>query len=528
MPATENDKPVRILHLEDDATDFELIQATLEVEGIRAQARRIGTREEFGDALGEAAHDLILSDNSLPGFDGLTALEMANQHGSTVPFIFVSGTLGEETAIESLKRGATDYVLKTRLSRLGPAVRRALAEAVERRRLSEAEAALRDSEERLRQAQKMEIVGQLAGGVAHDFNNLLTPIMAYCEFIRERVEAGNPIRQDVDEIERAARRAEGLTRQLLSFCRRKPIETRALDLNDVVADAEKMLRRLISADSRLVCARGKSLPAIKADPGQIEQILMNLVVNARDAMPAGGEIRIETSCARIEDGGEVGEIGPGTYVILRVSDTGMGVEADVLPRIFDPFFTTKEPGKGTGLGLSTVHGIVKQCNGHIEVHTQRGLGTTFTVLLPRAEEEAKESSEASEPRRRPVRGRETILLVEDDETVRKLVRDVLRRGHYAVIEVPSSAEALRFCQREEVLIDLVLADVVMPEVSGPELVKAVHAMSPGTRMLFMTGYGEKAEQMIGPGAACLQKPFTPRVLLDRVREMLDTPLAEAA
>ena len=527
MSMTDRERPVKILHVEDDPTDFELIQATLEAAGIRTEAERIATREEFGNALDQGGHDLILSDNSLPGFDGLSALAMATERGSSAPFIFVSGTLGEETAIESLKRGATDYVLKTRLSRLVPAVRRALVEAAERRRLNEAESALRDSEERLRQAQKMEIVGQLAGGVAHDFNNLLTPILSYCEFIRDRVEATHPIRQEVDEIERAARRAEGLTRQLLSFCRRKGVEPRVLDLNDVVAEAEKMLGRLLGADAKLVCLRGKSLPSIKADPGQLEQILMNLVVNARDAMPAGGEIRVETSCGRIDDG-ETGEIAPGTYVLLRVSDTGHGIDPDVLPHIFDPFFTTKEPGKGTGLGLSTVYGIVKQCSGHIEVHTQRGLGTTFTVLLPRAEEEAPEATEATDRRPRPMRGRETVLLVEDDQTVRELVRDVLRRNHYAVIDVPSSAEALRFCQREEVVIDLVLADVVMPELSGPELVRAVQATSPGTRMLFMTGYGEKAQLLIGSDTVCLQKPFTPRVLLERVREVLDAPHAEAA
>jgi signal transduction histidine kinase len=527
MQEQENAERVRILHLEDDPTDFELIHAMLEAEGISAVADRIDTPQELAAALEAGRHDLVLSDNSLPGFDGLSALKMTKEKAPELPFIFVSGTLGEETAIESLKNGATDYVLKQRLSRLGPAIRRALKESNERRRLRLAEGALLESEERFRQAQKMEVVGQLAGGMAHDFNNLLTPILSYCEFARGRLEPGNAALADIEQIERVAKRAEGLTRQLLGFCRRRAPEPKEIDLSALVADCEDMLKRLMGAEVRLVPVLGRDLPPIKADVVQIEQVLMNLVVNARDAMPAGGDVRIETSWARVEEDPDR-QIPSGTYVILRVTDTGHGIDSDLLPRVFEPFFTTKEVGKGTGLGLSTVAAIVRQWAGHVEVESRSGLGTTFTVMFPRADTGARESVEPRDPRTRSSRGKETILLVEDDESVRALVNEVLRREGYAVIDAPSSAEALRICESGEARIDLVLADVVMPQLSGPDLVRNIQALTPGTAVLFMTGYGEKAHGMLSRESPCLQKPFTPRGLVKKVREVLDMPVSKAA
>src|SRR5437773_582533 len=344
-------RPLRILHLEDDPNDVELVGATLEADGLDCDRKVTSTREEFVSVLEQGNPDLVLSDFSLPGFDGLSALEIARRRSRDLPFIIVSGTLGEEAAIDSLRCGATDYVLKHRLTRLGPAVRRALGEARERRERKQLEV-------QLRQAQKMEAVGRLAGGVAHDFNNLLNVIMGYGELLLERLAEDDPSRSKIVEIRSAAERAASLTRQLLAFSRKQVIQPRVLDLNLLLAEMEKMLRRLIGEDVELSTRRPLALDRVRADPGQIEQFVMNLVVNARDAMPEGGKLVIEMANVELDDAFVRRHPGsrPGPFVMIAVSDTGVGMDAEVQSHLFEPFFTTKEAGKGTGLGLATVYG----------------------------------------------------------------------------------------------------------------------------------------------------------------------------
>ena len=392
--------------------------------------------------------------------------------------------------------------------------------------------ALRKSEDQLRQAQKLEAIGRLAGGVAHDFNNLLTAIMGYGSLLRGRLRPEDPALRDTEEILRAAERAAGLTRQLLAFSRQQVLEPKVIDLNAVVTGLDKMLRRLIGEDIDLVTAPAPGLAHIKADPGQLEQVLMNLAVNARDAMPEGGKLTIETANVDLDEGYAQARVDlkPGRYVMLAVSDTGCGMGAEVRARMFEPFFTTKERGRGTGLGLSTVHGIVKQSEGHIEVYSEVGHGTTFKIYLPRVEG-ALDS--ALRPDVLPVgtEGTETILLVEDEDVIRRVVSQSLGLRGYTVIEAGDGSEAIAVCDRLGQSIDLLITDVVMPLMNGPDLAQRIAAIRPHLKVLFMSGYTDRAlihQGLRRAGTAFIQKPFTPDALAQKVREILDQPLARAA
>jgi signal transduction histidine kinase/CheY-like chemotaxis protein len=389
----------------------------------------------------------------------------------------------------------------------------------------ETERALRDSEEQLRQAQKMEAVGRLAGGIAHDFNNLLTAIQGYSELMLLRLPPRDPLRRHAEEIHKASGRAAALTRQLLAFSRKQVLEPKLLDLNAIVAGMDGMLRRVIGEDVELVSRPADRLGAVHADPGQLEQVILNLAVNARDAMPNGGKLILETRNAEVRPGSREASAGlaPGRYVVLAVTDTGVGMDAGILSRIFEPFFTTKEKGKGTGLGLSTVYGIVKQSGGHVFVRSEPGLGSTFEIYLPRVEgqpEAAAEERQATEP----ARGRETILLVEDEELVRDFAREVLEMHGYRVLEASGGGEALLLCERHTGPIDLMLTDVVMPHLNGRQLYERLAPTRPEMRVLYMTGYTEDAivhQGTLDPGTALITKPFTPDALVRKVREMLD-------
>jgi PAS domain S-box-containing protein len=391
--------------------------------------------------------------------------------------------------------------------------------------LMAAEQALRESEARLRQAQKMEAVGTLAGGVAHDFNNLLTAIKCNGEFLLAELGPSDPHREEVVEIAKAADRAAALTRQLLAFSRRQMLQPRVLDLNAVIGDMEKLLRRLIIEDIHLVTLLDSSLGRICADPSQLEQVIMNLAVNARDAMPTGGTLTIETS--NVELDGTYTErrpvVEPGRYVMLAVTDTGCGIEPETQARVFEPFFTTKERGKGTGLGLSTVYGIVKQSGGYVWVYSEPRQGTTFKVYLPRFQD----SAQPDDPGPRHVErldGTETILLVEDEETVRALARKVLERKGYTVLDARHGKDALLISQRHRGAIQLLLTDMVMPEMGGRELAEHLAGMDERMRVLYMSGYTDDAVARRGlaaPGAAFLQKPFTADALARAVRRVLD-------
>lgn len=380
-------------------------------------------------------------------------------------------------------------------------------------------------ENQLRHAQKMEAVGRLAGAVAHDFNNVLSVVLAYADLALGTLATEEPLRADVFEIKRAGERAAALTRQLLTFSRQQVAEPRVLDLNTLLAGIERMLRRLIGADVRLTMLTSSTLGRILADPGLVEQIIMNLVVNARDAMPRGGKLTIETSDVRLDEAYAVEHFGvtPGDYVMVAVSDTGIGMNKDTQARIFEPYFTTKEKDKGTGLGLATVFGIVQQCRGHIWLYSEPGVGTTFRIYFPRTDAPAAVGPASSSPPGPLEGGTETILLVENDEAVRAVARRMLRKAGYHVLEASNGGEALLLCEQHPATIHLLLSDVVLPLMSGRTLAARVVPLRPGMRVLFMSGYSDQAAVHHGTvesGAAFLAKPLTPESLLRKVREVL--------
>jgi PAS domain S-box-containing protein len=772
MQATGVGRPIRILHVEDSPEDAELVRSLLESDLPGVEILRVEDAGTFQKALESGLFDLVLSDYTLPSFDALSALRLTREIGPDTPFIVVSGMVGEDRAVESLKAGATDYVLKDRLSRLGSAVQRVVEESRVRRKRREAEAALernaerlrlvtratndaifdwdlasnqvwlsegfetlfgyettgseptvdffrrrlhpedrdrvlagiqetidrggtawsgeyrferadgsyryvfdrryvmresgravrvigalmdidarkraeeelRESEERYRsivettnewiwasdlqgrltysnqasqvilghppeslvgmarwdlvhaddlpaarepfrrsiaeragwtglvlrwrhsngtyrhlesnavpffdasgqligfrgasrditeriqleaqllQSQKMEAIGTLAGGVAHDFNNLLTSILGYSDIVLQELPSEDPLREDVEEIRKAGERAAALTRQLLAFSRKQILKPVVLDLDAVVADLEKMVRRLIGEDIEMVVSLDPDLGRVKADAGQIEQVVMNLVINARDAMPRGGKLTIETSNAEMDDSYIRRHAGAmtGSYVCLAVTDTGTGMDRETQSRIFEPFFTTKGPGKGTGLGLSTAYGIVKQSGGYISVDSELGKGTTFRVYLPRVFDSDHVVPAAKAPQ--PSTGRETILLTEDEEGLRVLAKRILKAHGYVVLEASGGEDALRIAQAHPGPIHLLLTDAVMPGMGGSELARRITVDRPQTRVLYMSGYTDDAvvrHGLLEAGTAFIQKPFTTEALAGKVRAVLD-------
>ena len=403
------------------------------------------------------------------------------------------------------------------------AVQGSARDITERKR---AEEALRASQFQLQQSQKLEAIGQLAGGVAHDFNNMLTAIIGYTDLSLRRVGLENPIRRNLEETKKAAERAASLVRQLLAFSRKQILEPKVLDLNDVVKDMEKMLTRLIGENINLATRLEPDLGSVKADPCQVEQIIMNLVVNARDAMPRGGRVTIETANITLDDQTILRHVSvkPGEYVMLAVSDTGSGMDQETQRRIFEPFFTTKEVGKGTGLGLSTVYGIVKQSGGYIWVYSEPGLGTMFKIYLPRIDDATAVTVEKLAQETTALRGSETILLVEDEDIVRGLTRKVLMQAGYNVLDAHSGEEAIRVCRAHNGPIDLLVTDVVMPELSGKEAADRLLKLRPAIRVLFMSGYTDEAivqHGVLDANVEFIQKPFTWIGLTRKVRDVLN-------
>jgi len=392
----------------------------------------------------------------------------------------------------------------------------------ERKRAEEEKIAL---QEQLRQSQKMEAIGQLAGGIAHDFNNLLTVIKGYSQLSQMELKEGDPLKENLGEIGKAAERAANLTRQILAFSRRQVMEMRVLDLNTVLRDLDKMLRRVIGEDVELVTLLASDVGRVKTDPGQIEQVIMNLAINARDAMPHGGKLTLETANVELDEHYARNHIAvkPGRYVMLSVSDTGVGMTPEVRDRVFEPFFTTKEKSKGTGLGLSTVYGIVKQSGGNIWVYSEPNHGTTFKIYLPRVDEpleEIKEEVVGEEIHR----GGETILLVEDEEEVRKLAVRILERQGYTVLEACDGEEALFLCKERKGPIHLILTDVVMPQMGGPGLVGQLKQVRQDFKVLYMSGYTDNSithQGVLEKGMNYIQKPFTIDGLIRKVRGVLD-------
>jgi len=663
---------VRVLIVEDSPTDAELNVRELRKGQFEPEWTRVDTEADFLAAL-DAQPEVILCDYSMPNFDGLRALELLRERSVKTPFILISGTLGEERAVEAIKGGADDYLLKDRLGRLGEAVRRAFEMRDIREARAQAEEALRESErayrqlvhglpvavyttdaeggielfneaavalwgrrprphedrwccseklftpdgtpipveqwplalairenrqvlgeevileqpdgnrywvvqhpcpmhdadgrvngavnvlmditkrkeaeEQLRiasralesdltetrnleaqllQAQKMESVGRLAGGIAHDFNNLLGVILGYGGLLLAKIESG-PDRTKLEQIVKAGERAAGLTRQLLAFSRKQVLQPRVLDLNDLVADMEKMLRRLIGEDIELATLL-EGVGNVKADPGQIEQVLMNLVVNARDAMPQGGLLTVRTSNVVLDDddASEHADVRPGPFVTLSVIDTGVGMTPETQRKIFEPFFTTKGTSEGTGLGLATSDGIVRQSGGHMVVTSELGRGSTFMVYLPRVGEEVL--SAVAAPTLRPPLGTETILLAEDEPGLREITREILEEHGYVVIEAGSGDGALKCAAEFPGDIGLLLTDVVMPRMGGRELAERLTVLRPRLRVMFMSGYTDDAvvrHGVLSTSAAFIQKPFGSETLLAKIREVLEQSFERA-
>jgi nitrogen-specific signal transduction histidine kinase/ActR/RegA family two-component response regulator len=396
-------------------------------------------------------------------------------------------------------------------------IRGSVTDITERKRAEETRRIL---ESRLAQAQKMEAVGRLAGGVAHDFNNLLTVIIGYCELLRATGPLADAGHDMVEGICAASERAAALTRQLLTFSRQQVVEPCVLDLNAVVADTEKMLRRLIGEDIRLETVLQPALAPVRADPGQIGQVIMNLAVNARDAMPSGGKLTIETATVELDE--TFAETRPGRYVLLAVTDTGQGMTPEVKARVFEPFFTTKGSGRGTGLGLATVRTIAEQNRGFVAVYSEPGRGSTFKVYLPTLDGSARVEPAGLTPGG-PVGGTETILLVEDEDAVRAVTRRILQGLGYTVVEASGGFEALRWAEQFAGTIDLLVTDVVMPDLGGRKLVEELTLVRPGLKVLYLSGYTDDAvvrHGVLHADVAFLQKPFTVEALARKVRQTL--------
>jgi hypothetical protein len=643
--------PLRVLIVEDSEDDALLLARELKRGGFDVAFELVETGDGLTTALGKGGWDVVFADFTMPKFRGTAALDMVRQRDADLPFIFVSGTIGEDVAVEAMKAGANDYVMKGNLKRLIPAVTRELRESAIRRERHRSEAdrraaeqALRVSEERHRllfehiadmimvldregvirfsspsvrailghapsdmvgrpslefvhpddvpqtvakrvavtgshgaivmqelrmrhrdgswrvidavlrnlldhadvggvvvtsrdvtdrrrleaeflQAQKLESVGRLAGGIAHDFNNLLTAVMGNAELLLTSSDLGGEHREDVEEIMRAAERATTLTRQLLAFSRRQVLDLRPMDLNAAVLTVQQILQRLLGEDVELITRLATPLGVVRADVGQIEQVLLNLAVNGRDAMPGGGRLTIETANVELPAAPASGEpvISAGRYVTLVVGDTGEGIDPEARAHIFEPFFTTKAPGEGTGLGLATVYGIVKQSGGHIEVDSEPGRGTTFTIYLPRVDEVAEPT--APPPEAGPSEhGTETILVVEDERAVRELAARGLREHGYTVLTAERAEEAIRLLDEERPPVDLLLTDAVLPGASGLTLASVATARRPGLQVVYMSGYAHEAlarQGMLEPGMILIEKPFTPATLARKVREVLD-------
>ena len=511
------DTSLRLLILEDSEDDAALLVDELQRGGYDVSFERVDTPDALDSALEKKDWDLVISDYSMPHFSGLDALNLLRAKESNLPFIFVSGTIGEETAVAALKTGAQDYLIKTNLKRLVPAVQRELREANERRDRKRLEG-------QIEQLRKFEAIGRLAGGIAHDFNNVIGAILGWAEMGCEEAQPGSRFHERFQNICDQARRAGKLTAQLLAFARRQVLQPRKIDLNGLVEESTTLLWKLIGEHIEVCVFPAPNLCVTMADPAQMEQVLMNLCLNARDAMPGGGRLVIEMKNVEIEETycRTHAYAKPGSYVLLSVSDTGIGMDAVTMERVFEPFFTTKEVGKGTGLGLATVYGIVKQHGGFIDVHSEPQRSTSFHIYLP-ADSGVPDQLETKhdEPTRK---GTETILLAEDHDGLRQSAQEMLEALGYRVILAASGTEAVQVFKNNRDRIDLVVLDVVMPGLTGPAAYSQMSAIRPGLGVIFATGYTSEAvhlNSMLNEGALVLQKPYGTKALSRMIGTVLD-------
>jgi signal transduction histidine kinase len=541
-----------ILIVDDQEADVLLLERTLRGAGYVSVTSTMDPRAVC-ELHGENRYDLIVIDLMMPAMDGFQVMDALKARGVEAGdyLSVLAVTVEPGHKLRALKAGAKDFIskpldldevlarvhnmLEVRLLQRWAARRRELLETVVEVGTAhsialdigrkEAQATVAVLDEQLRQSQKMEAIGQLAGGVAHDFNNLLGVILGYGEMAQRDLAAEHPARARVDQIVKAAERAADLTRQLLAFSRKQVLHPKLLDLNTLVANVEQMVGRLIGANIAVLVQSYASLGAVMADPGQMEQVILNLAVNARDAMPKGGTLILETDNFDVDEGYAAAHppLQPGRYVMLAVSDTGIGMDAETQLRIFEPFFTTTPEGQGTGLGLSTVHGIVKQSGGHLWVYSEPGRGTSIKVYLPRVDDLTEGPRPDGPPTEAP-RGHETILLVEDTETLKEMIRETLEYRGYEVLLAANGEDALLIARERKGPIDLLLTDVVMPSLGGADLARLFLVLRPGTRVLYMSGYTDGAllqHGILGEGLMLLEKPFSGSSVARAVREALD-------
>ena len=509
--------PLRVLMIEDSEDDAVLLLRELRRGGYDVEFERVDLPGTLKSALDTQVWDLVVSDFSMPHFSGTDALHLLRAKGSDVPFIFVSGTMGEETAVAALQNGAQDYLMKTNLKRLVPAVQRALQEAEGRRQRKQ-------MEQQVQQLRKFEAIGKLAGGIAHDFNNVIGVVLGWAEMGCEEAPPESRLHHHFQKIRDQAFWAARLTSQLLAFARRQVLQQRKLNLNTLVVEGMSLLHRVIGEQIEIRVLAAPDLNITLVDPTQIEQVLMNLCLNARDAMPEGGQLIIETQNVEIEE--EYCRTHPyakqGSYVLLAVSDTGIGMDAATTERVFEPFFTTKEVGKGTGLGLATVYGVVKQHGGFIHLYSELGKGTTFRIYIP-AGSGAAEPRELKSNEQTP-KGTEIILLAEDNEGLREAAQEMLQRLGYRPILASNGTDAIELFKTNLGHIDLVILDVVMPGLSGPAVYSQMAAIQPDLRVVFATGYTAETASLnstLEKGVPILQKPYSMKNLGQIVRSTLD-------
>jgi signal transduction histidine kinase len=509
--------PLSVLMVEESDDDTELVIRELRGGGYDVTFERVDTPQAMSATLENRAWDVVICDFSVPHFGCAGALRLLRAKDPDTPFIYVSGTIGEETAVAALKEGAHDYVLKGSLKRLLPAIQRELKEAEQRREKAQLE-------RHVRQQERFEAIGRLAGGVAHDFNNIIGAILGWAELGEEEAGNGSSLQGRFTQIRNQAERAAGLTAQLLAFARRQVLQPVNLDVNRSVSEIRRFLASGMEENIEFKIISNPSLEVIQGDASQVGQVIMNLCLNARDAMPRGGRLTVETDNIEIDEEfchrNSYGR--PGRYVMLVVSDTGTGMNAATVDRIFEPFFTTKELGKGTGLGLATVYGIVKQHDGFLNIYSEVGKGTTFRVYFP--------ASAGCASQRPPdiamisVTGSETILVADDHKGIREVAHEILSSYGYATILAADGQEALRLFRQDPTKIDLVILDVAMPGLSGTEVFTQMSAIRPDLPVVFTSGHTSESVSVnsnVAAGAIFLQKPYASRTLGQVVRSTLD-------